>query len=268
MSARDRYSLSKAVLFIFLFTLMVSGSGTLGWFYYRHICEKRLHDDRFTITSIIETHKGEALPPGYLAQILYLNYKTNLYRFSALSAGRALRADPFFRKAEVKKVYPDKIWVDYQTRKPIAVVDDFTNTVIDADGVLFAKAPLFEKKNLPSIYLGIGNLSGKIWGTKVKTPAFELGTKIFEFFKKNFESNTLEKIDVADAYAASFGKRQIILVLKEAKGSQILRLPTDNYQIALANYQVLRSKILQNETAEVIDLRIPHLAFLKTQGSP
>ena len=102
---------------------------------------------------------------------------------------------------------------------------------------------------------------------------------------------TIERIDVSAAYAASYGKREVVVILEDLilvphAGQEIhyyfpkiLRLSTKKYAQELANYLQLRESLLEQERKEianeatpatlatraapkVLDFRIPNLAFI------
>lgn len=268
-----RLPLAKAALIIFFVTLLISGTGTLSWLYYRHISANRSQDSHFTIAGIIASHKGEALPLGYLSEILQLakDKPINLYAYSLSNSEKQLLSHPLIRKANIKKVYPDKIWVDYQLRKPIALVADFSNTAIDSEGVLFPYAPFYHTKNLPQIYLGVareGRISKNdsiVWGNRIESPEFQLACEILA------TDFPCEVVDVADAYAESCGKRQVIVTGKENGQTIILRLPLENFRERMADYASLK-KVFEQESLQksdgvkIIDLRIPQLAFIANEN--
>ena len=93
------------------------------------------------------------------------------------------------------------------------------------------------------------------------------------------ENSTLVGVDLSNAFASSYGQRQIVLEFhdrtKRLVGglpsvevqTRILRLAPDNYKEQLANYLVLRGYLRQQPKFDqgkvsIIDLRLSELAFI------
>ena len=105
----------------------------------------------------------------------------------------------------------------------------------------------------------------------------------------------MKRIDVSNAFAASYGTREIVVITEdfiferiEGKNVQfciprILRLSTKNYAKELGNYLKLRAQLLGEERKglaeteskashvrlkeKIIDFRIQQLAFIEEKGS-
>lgn len=118
----------------------------------------------------------------------------------------------------------------------------------------------------------------------------DLAFNILQTLAHNLKDNslTLCEIDVSKAFAQSYGKRQIVLSFEERKENyfegapvttlynHLIRLCPDHLYQQLANYLLLRKtmaietateegKAIQNSKSQIIiDLRLPHLAFIST----
>ncbi len=292
---------------ILLTSMMFSGSLALGgYFFIQNIKNKRLNDARFNITAIAQNcTKGQPLKTGYFAEELNLSLDkpSNLDLFDLIEAKKKMLASPLIRAVGLKKRLPNILYIEYETREPIAFLADFTNTVVDIHGVSFPFKPFFTPKKLPKIYLGLsefvesnvkpGYESGG-WGKPLKGYRVELAFKIYKLLKHYFNTDAIEiiKIDTSKAFALSYGQREIVVVLEEhipatsEKGSDIiayprmLRLSTGGYSQELSHYLALRNKWLNSSDNKapatskdtlkaplmIIDLRLSNLAYIYQQS--
>lgn len=281
----------KAILWILLSSLFISGPAVGGFAYYRYIKKQRLHQPQYNIVAIMQTTPDkERLKTIYLAELLKLSvdHPTNLFRFNAKEAKRVLLTSPLITSARVKKIPPGTIYVDYTLRKPIAYLLDSTNTVVDHECVAFPFKPFFTPKKLPEIYLGLDDQA--VWGKPIKDIKCKLAIYLVDLITEHCckEGSYLIRVDVSDALADSYGQRQIVVIMEdhlEKMGEngisekvalpQLLRLSVDNYRQELANYLELRSHLHKESLSKlvdhsekindpiIIDLRIAELAFIK-----
>ena len=198
---------------------------------------------------------------------------------------------PLIQWAELKKIPPNTLYIEYETREPIAFLDDVKNTAVDSRGFLFPYKPFFTPQRLPKIYIGISDveegISGlekgsELWGESLPGYRIDMAFKIFKLLKQYGNSYEIEviKIDTSKAFALSFGQREIIVVLedhipfhdntKAINHTYALRLSTDRYPQELANFIILRKALIKRsqghpdlKTWSVIDLRLPDLAFIQ-----
>jgi hypothetical protein len=238
-----------------------------------------------------------------LAELLDLSidHPKNFFSFNVKEAEEKLNQVSVIKQARVEKIQPGIVHVNYVLRKPIALLGDFTNTALDADGITFPIKPFFTPKKLPEIYLGhidgenqeyAGGCKGPGWGKALTGRRAELALLILDLLTKNYGHPLVHiaSVDVSKAFASSCGERQIVVVLEELieeqgiKGSQLrsqsiaLRLGTDNYEKQLENYSVLQKHLwttLPQKVKEkkidsskifqpvVIDLRLSNLAFIE-----
>jgi len=292
---RDKIPISQAIVWIVLSTVLISGSVGMSLFYYLHLRDQRTRDPQYEISAILQAGgPKETLKAVFLAELLDLSVDqpTNLYRFNTQEAQQNLLKCPLIAKAELKKIKPSTILVNYTLRQPIAFLGDFTNTAIDEKGFLFPFKPFFTPKKLPEIYLGyLKEQQQDIWGSYLSGEASELAFTLFQLTSKHCcsESTYIRKIDVSKAFAQSYGQRQIILIIEElierqVEGRvllctfpQIVRLSTEHFRQGIANYLVLRPFLkkqalnlpltedvnLVKGQEVIIDLRIPHLAYIQ-----
>lgn len=303
--SRDKLPLGRALLWIFLSVMIVSGSAAFGWFYYQYLLSQRSTNDDYLITTIVQTGPvKEALQTVYLAELLNLSadQPTNLFQLDVKQAEKQLLASPVIKTAKVRRVPPHTLYIDYTVRQPIAMLYDYMNAAIDEEGYVFPIHPFFSPKRLPEVYLGAspnggGSKAGSSvagqWNVPIRGAEMQLALSLFTMLHDPMyrDSFRLLRIDVANAYADSYGKREIVLIIedqmnKSANGQmitllfpRILRLSPERYREELKNYLKLRDiladkalkKNQDNEPGQsivkkpglIIDLRVPKLAFLK-----
>lgn len=292
---KDKLPLKVALFWILLSVLLISGTATLGLLYYQYIKELHAQDEAYRIVAIVQTTtEPEALKTVYLAELLDISVDkpTNLYRFNSKEATRKLLGSPLIKDAQVKKIRPGTLYIDYVMRKPIAFLADFTNTAIDSEGYLFPYKPFFTPKKLPEIYLGISSMEQSQkgpWGICVQGKQVKLALSLLQHLNKTYCSDKcyVTRIDVSKANALSCGQREIVAILEvkqvqelnskfiENKITYLLRLNSETYSQGLANFALLQQHLFQKELLEknpsadqnfnkkVIDLRLPQLAFIQ-----
>lgn len=290
----DKIQLPKAILIIFVSVCILSGTCLLGIVAYKHIREKQRLDNSYHIVAVVQTSPdAEGLKTAYLAEVLGLSVDkpVNLHEFNAKEAQQTLLKVPVIKEAKVRKIHPGTIHIDYVRRKPIAYFRDYTNTAIDADGILFPFKPFFTPKRLPEIVTG-QHLEGNIWGKKVENKWLKLAYTFLNLSSMYCDDKTvLCCIDVSQAYAGNNGQRQVVLSLEDrvvrvANGQsilcihpRILRLCPDNFHEQLANYISLRTYLRDKEKAAsltgkegivqskptIIDMRLSDLAFFNAE---
>jgi hypothetical protein len=289
-----RLSFSQVCLWLFLSMLCTGTTATVGWLYFQHIKQLRYQDDQYRIIALVQTGpEKEALKTVFLEELLDLSVDkpANLFRFNTQAAERKLLECPLIKKAVVKKIKPGTLYIDYSIRQPIAFLADYSNTAIDAEGVLIPFTPFFTPKKIPEITLGVALPEGEVWGTQMSGRGIKLAFDLLEQVNSLCCSQTsyLRKVDVNKAFADSYGQRQLVVVIedwfeKEQEGRsvlcifpRILRLSTANYLQELKDYLVLRDQLQQQELQQVvdstndlvradpmiIDMRIAQIAFLK-----
>ncbi len=266
--------LNRALLWIFISILTISGTACMGWLYYLNGRERRLRDEQYRIVALVQrVSQGEALKSIYLAELLNLSLDRpiNLYAFNLKEAKKKLQACPLIKRAKVKKILPGTLYIDYEVRTPVAYLGDIANTVIDEEGILFPFRPFFTPKCLPILYLGREKEEPYRWGNCLKeAPLLQLAWSVLKQFEELLGKKFyLRQLDIAQAFAESEGKRQIILVLEErAKPAHtvFLRLNVDDEGQSLANFQTLQGHLFNDSFPSkqvTIDMRLPQLAFIK-----
>lgn len=269
--AKKTVPLSRALIWIFLSTVLVSGSATLAWLYALRLEAKRVRDPLYNITHLFVSSEGELeLNADYFAELLGLSvdHMSNIYRFDPKRAELLLRRSPLIRTAKVKKRLPHTVAIHYESRKPRAVLLDWSNTAIDADGKLFPLAPFFADQQLPELYLGIAQCETMPWGSRLEGDQFRLALELLDCLdeEKQRELGELKRLDVSEAYSDSLGKRQVVLEMDDSMGYHLLlRLNSADPKQSLAHYEELRPYLhnfLRDTEEGVVDLRVPGFGYV------
>lgn len=293
MSSSRHLPLSQALCWILVSTFVVSGASLFFYFFYFKTLNERLHDPAYHLLAIIQTcPEKEALKTDYLAEILDLSVDkpVNLFGLELNSINKKLLSCPQIKRVNVKKLFPNTLFIDYSLREPVAFLGECTNTVIDKEGISFPFHPFYTPKNKPNFLLGIQSIQECTWGSKIKGIYIELAFQVLESIQHSLDIDisSIKTIDVSRAFSPSEGKREIILVIEDTLGSSFqgnsilfqyhhfLRLSSENYLEGLQKYKKLREYLLHNEMQKnsehaivrlpvlMIDLRIPQLAYLRT----
>lgn len=243
------------MLIIALSSCCVSGGGTTAYLFYLYTKHLHVTNEDSVIQAVVQTAAQYApLQTAYLSEILELSQDrpVNFSQFDLEEANERLMATQIIREALIKKIKPNILYVDYDVRKPIAYLSDYTNTALDQEGVLFPYLPFYPPRNLPQVYLG-AKAPPNPWGERLESKQLALVSDIL----RRFQVGAIERIDLSQSEALSAGTRQIVLVLK---GDVILRLTPKNYAQELTNYHMLALQM--KEKACVIDLRNPEVAYI------
>jgi len=290
-------NIKKRKLFIWslIAAIFVACMGLFSFVFIHKYYETRKVDPKYSILSLVQTGpKKEALATRYFCELLELSFDkpTNLYSLDLKWAKEKLLTSPVIEKVELKKIFPNTLFIDYTTRTPIAWLYDFENVLIDKKGHLFPAHPFFSTKNLPQIYLGLNlemeNMNEEPLNSMEIKLAFSL-LNCLKQLKENYNFQ-IKRIDVSQALAPSYGKRQIVLMLEHEKlidhpkqklfciFPHILRLGVNDFSKQLGNYSVLLNKMMKDYEKQlfskrylksplkfsqrIIDLRMEKVAFI------
>jgi hypothetical protein len=271
--------LSHSLLWIVGSLIFVSGFTFKGFNYYLQYQKQKAHDPSSLIRAIIQTGpQKEALATDYLAELMNISsdHSIALSQFDLKRAKIRLLQSPVIKTAEVKALPPNTLYVDYEVRKPIAKLCDYDNVAIDEEGCFFPIYPFFTPKNLPEIYLGISPFEQlEAWRVPPGNQQLKLALILLKTVLQTEVQDLvhLKRIDVSNAFAISYGIREIVLVcedsIKDATHTRYLRLSPKNYPQELGNYLKLREQLIAKErtvhtsSVKVIDLRLSNLGYIE-----
>lgn len=294
----ENLSFTAALLWIFIPTVFIAGSGAIALSYYKFLKDKKTHDKHYNIVALVQTGpEKEQLKTVYLSELLDLSVDkpVNIYTFDTNKAKEKLLASPLIKEANIKKVLPGTIYVDYTIRKPVAFLKDYSNTALDEEGVMLPFKPFFSPKKLPTITIGKEGFDtttgGSVWGRHLDTGNADLAFRLLKLTQELLSSpwTDIKGIDVSKAEAESFGQRQVVLSVEErfqVKGTSakqtlicpvILRLYPKNIEPAVSRYIKVKNKILKKILVQavtnknqstvkfspiIVDLRLKDIALL------
>jgi hypothetical protein len=289
-NAFPKIPLVSALVWIVSSTLLVACLGYAGlrqW----HLHKKRAgNEPRQRIVKILQTGpEKEVLSTLYLAELMGLSIDRPITArsFDLKMAAARLRSSPVIEQAKVSLTPSNTLLVDYVARRPIAWLYDYVNIGVDANSIPFPIHPFFSPKKLPEIFLG--EAVPLLWNKPIVHPKMQLALTIHTLLSP--APFAIKRIDVGQAFAESYGKRQIVLVIEESFKTQqqqkelfcvlprVLRLSTKDFRKELGNYIALRDEEklamdltlaqfdLDGKTVrlpeQVIDLRVANMAFIR-----
>lgn len=228
------------------------------YFYDEYQERKAYHIASVPIQIIAQSgSEKEALKTDYLAQLIGLAYDQSPKSFKEKIAQDRLLASPLIKDAKVKQVSPNVLSIDYSLRKPYVFLGDYENTALDRDGYPFPFSPFYTPKNIPCVYLGNNSLK---WGVIIEEK--QLAFEMLSYLEKKIDFFNIKLLDVTQAEFPSLGRREVVLVIQGKYGDHTLRLTPTDYVDQLNRYFLLDYK----EGNQIIDLRVPNLAFIKRNG--
>lgn len=259
MRLNKRLTYTQAALFILASVFCISIPAWSAWLIYCKFFDVRATNPFYNITAIVQTGPGhQTLSASYLAELLDLSQDKpkNIYQINLKEEQEKLKASPIIKSAILKRIPPSTLYIDYTLREPIAYLADVSNTVIDEEGVVFPLKPFFSPKKLPSIYLGIDQ--ELVWGNKLESERLAVAMKILE----QFSHLEILSIDVANLFAESLGKQQVVVSLSKDGQTFILRLPCTEIDRKIKEFEKI---ITITKAGAIIDFRLPNLAFITKQ---
>ena len=285
-----------------LATLALSLGGYTLWHRWQ---SNRISAEEYKIVAIVQTGpEREALKTATIAELLHLcvDQPISLYAFDVKQAEQTLLDCPLISEAQIRRVFPGTLYIDYTIRKPIAWLFDYQNCGLDKEGHFFPVVPFYSPKNLPEIYLGLPPFDvndpqhgriGRDWQISLQDKYLLLAFDILQMLRDTpwREGMRLKRIDVSNAFAPSAGQREIVLLTEDELTfrendqetvclfPKILRLPSKDYAQQLSNFLSLRRTMLEDYRRQVkqshfaqspvhfapriVDLRISQLAFVQ-----
>lgn len=279
---------------ILLSVVLINGAGLMGLSYYRYTKARKLHDRTYDIVAIVQTTSHQdLLKSGHLSELLGLSVdkRTNLFAFDLADAEQRLKDTVAIKEAFVRRIRPGTVHVELTLRDPIALVGNYHNTAVDAEGIMFPLKPFYTPKKVPTVFFEEGAFDdSRVWGNTIRGGTASLAYDVLEGAAKILgNSTTILAVDVSRGFAPSFGQRQIILTVAEVDervidnipimvvSKRTLRLFPDNWESQLINYTKLRKHLSKEDVKNIndsdkaivypepitIDLRLANLAFIR-----
>ncbi len=199
----------------------------------------------------------EGLKTDYLAEILELS-ANQPKSMEIEEVETILRESPLIKKVSASYLSPDTLYIDYTLRSPTFALIDLENVALDLEGYLFPLSPYFTPKKLPELYLGL--IEVPPWSLPLRREEVALANHLYALLGKR-----VKRIDLSRSNENSLGRREMIVILEYPGGiCHTLRLSPKRYEEELRNYQRFQKKVQDQRL--IIDLRVPHLAYVATQA--
>jgi hypothetical protein len=254
-----RLSLVQSLFWIIGSTLLITGGTYKGIKVYRSF--HQLPAQSYLCRIVQTGPQREALKTTYLAELMQISADRPITAdlFDVALAQKRLLSSPVIKEAHIKLIKPDTVHVDYTVRQPLAWFYDFENIAFDEEGYPFPVFPFFTPKTLPEVYLGVRNF---YWNRPLKDRNAQLALTLLQLLSRL--NLNVRRLDVSKAFHPSLGRREVVLILNEQGFTKALRLTPKNFAQEMGNYLELRTRL--PPAAQIIDLRIPHLAFIERKG--
>ena len=252
------YSWKKVTIVIAMLSLCISGGAQVAYFFWCLVKNINTNSKLSVIETIVQKPTTNFyVQNNYFAEILELSKDepTNFFQYDVQEAKKRLLKTNMFKCITVKKMKPNSLYIEYEMRSPIAVLGDYTNTVVDQDGFLFPYSPFYVVTNLPEVRLG-NHLPLDVWGRYIAQDQLVLLKDILYLCG----SKKISKIDLSEYKNGSAGHREIVLLID--KGT-LIRLSKNNYVQEIASYLALDDQIKLPERC-ILDLRNPGLGALES----
>jgi len=285
---KNQLSRTRSFLLIFLSTFCISLPIGLASFFFIRLQKSKREDPSYVIEAILQTSSSQKkLSTQYLAECLDLSVEAsqNLLQFDTKKGEMLLEKSPYIKRATIKKMKPNTLYIDYELHRPEAKVYDLPGFLLDKEGFF---VPNIFHVELPEVYLGLSQLPEK--GKKsISSPKLDYAFEVLRSLKAYFPRELkVKRIDVSNAFDPSFGKRELVLILEEEKKlphslqtvffPKYLRVNVKNYVRQLSNFLVLNESMWQDYEKQlsyqkiegdtlyfrpkIFDLRIKDLAFV------
>ena len=141
---RKILAILRKTLRITLYLLLISFSLFIGHRVYAHL----LGDPLFRVREV-EIEGYHKIPKETLLSLLTIEGMPNLFTLQLRDVAQRLESHPWIDHVKVRKVFPDRIWVQVVERRPIAILQLEELYYIDAKGVIFSPLGDRDDYNFP-----------------------------------------------------------------------------------------------------------------------
>lgn len=259
-SSKEKISLLHS-LGVILGSLLLTGAiFFVSYRYYHHLMDLKKSDPKYNIRALIQTGlEKEPLPTTYLVELmdLSLDHPSNLYAIKCQNFENKLLSSPLIKGAAVAKSFPDILTVDYEVRKPIAYLKDYSNTLLSEDGVLLPFKPFFTPKNFPQVFLGVEKEA--VYGSKIPDKTRDIILNMLSWSQSFFEKRQghIRFIDFSRAFVPNKEIREVVILISEGKKEFLIRVSPETYK---DNFSLIKPILERERTSRsprlILDLRI------------
>ncbi|HEV8243914.1 MAG TPA: FtsQ-type POTRA domain-containing protein [Nitrospirales bacterium] len=139
-----------------LWVMVLVVGGGAGWYGWQRMGPDLLiQADRFFEIKVVDITKTERISRDEVLTLLDLPPGRGLILINPDALERALQANPWIRRATVRRVFPDTLAVELQEREPVAVLRTAERAfLVDQEGILLAESLPDVPQSLP-VLLGV-----------------------------------------------------------------------------------------------------------------
>jgi cell division protein FtsQ len=135
--------LKKAVRVAFQLLLLA-----LFFFIGYRVYVRLLEDPLFRVREV-EVEGSRKVPRETILSLIELEGMPNLFTLRLREVAKRLELHPWIEQVKMRKVFPNKIWIQIEERKPIAILQLEELYYIDTKGVIFSPVGDRDKYNYP-----------------------------------------------------------------------------------------------------------------------
>lgn len=135
--------LKKAVRVAFQLLLLA-----LFFFIGYRVYARLLEDPLFRVREV-EVEGNRKVPRETILSLIELEGMPNLFTLRLREVAKRLELHPWIEQVKMRKVFPNKIWLQIEERKPIAILQLEELYYIDTKGVIFSPVGERDKYNYP-----------------------------------------------------------------------------------------------------------------------
>jgi cell division septal protein FtsQ len=196
--------------------------------------------------------------PAEILDIAAIRPQVNLLSLNLKQICQQLECSPWIEKAQVKRTFPDQLYIRVSERKPAALINLDQLHLVDRNGVIFKKVAHQEGQGLP-IVTGIdwGNLMD--YKKKYTLLINEALSLLSLFEQKGFHKSYISEININPTLG--------LKVYTTNNTLQIVMGFAPFHKKCNRLYVIMDDLNNKNLTAQKIDLNYQHKAFVKIKES-
>ncbi len=119
------------------------------FFFIGHRVYVRLLEDPLFRVREVEVEGSRKIPRETILSLTELEGMPNLFTLRLREVAKRLELHPWIEQVKMRKVFPNKIWIQIEERKPIAILQLEEPYYIDTKGVIFSPVGDRDKYNYP-----------------------------------------------------------------------------------------------------------------------
>ena len=249
-----RYPLPKAVAMIVASMVVTAGASRLALRYGALWREGRR---AAPITTIVQA--GDLLPTEYLAERLGLSVDAplSLDTWNEEEARQTLTRLPRIRSiSSCFATRSGSLFLSFEARYPRFFSGDYSGLAFDEEGTPIPLLPGESDLPLPTVYFGFPDPPA--WDTPIDATSMRYAKTLIDLMIA--WRLPVTTIDLSRLCAPSLGSREIVVTLDH----HLVRLSPEGVERQIGDYLELKGGLAAH-TPHVIDMRLPHAAYIAPQ---